>query len=356
MAVRAAAFAAFIALACAPTPSTRTVLAREDPLSALAGPSAPDRAEPAPQGPISLPFRESGASGTAYRLLVEMSGETSVTRSTDLESGSPLGESHLIELNFTEHPTDGADDAFLVVLDALHYRLVQHNPNATREIELGDDRFRMFSDDKEVFDLRGAQPKEDLTPRILLDKVFAVVRHDAMGNPISIVPRGTPPARRFIRGLPVRRAIGYSRWALPEGPIEPGAAWTGQRFPVSPTGEMGLALTVEYLFAGFEEVDGVPCALLVLRADKHGEDVASEAGFHFDRVSATLQGSAWIALATSRPQRLEIEDEVRAEFTRGSAAAITTRLRHATRMVLEPRDAAEPEETWADGSERFGRR
>lgn len=355
-----AAAAWLVVFGCAPsppTPPTRTVLAGDGAHGVVEQLPEPDRETLGPKAAISLPFRGPDPSGTAYRLVVEMSGETSVVRSSDVEASDPFGESHLIELEFTERPTGGADDAYLLVLDALHYQLVQRNPDARRELEIGDDRFRMFSDGKEVLDLRGAQPKEDLTPRILLEKVFAVVVHDAMGNPLSIAPRGTPASRRFMKALPVRRAIGYSRWALPSDPIEPGSAWTAQRFPVSPTGELGLALTVEYSLAGFEEVDGVACALIALRAEKSGEDVPSEAGFSFDRVRAKLDGLLWVALATSRLQRLELEDEIRAAFTRGPEdASITTRVRHATRLVLEPRYPGEDTKLWADGSERFGRR
>ncbi len=215
----------------------------------------------------------------------------------------------------------------------------------------------MFSNGKEVFDMRGAQPKEDLTPRDLLSKIFGSVVHDALGNPLRISPLGVPSARRFMNTLPTRTAIGYSRLAQPLEPIEPGAVWTAKRFPVSSAGEVGLALTVEYLLAGFESVDGVQCAWIVLRAEKTGEKVPSAAGFEFDRVEAKLEGSAWVALETGRLQRLELADEIRASFTRGEGeTSIVTRTRHATRLVLTRRDAAEIPDEWADGTERFGRR
>ena len=96
---------------------------------------------------------------------------------------------------------------------------------------------------------------------------------------------------------------------------------------------------------------------IVLRAEKTGENVPSEAGFEFDRVEAKVEGSAWVALETGRLQRFELADEIRAGYTRGDGeASILTRTRHATRLVLTPRDAEAIPKEWADGSERFGRR
>jgi hypothetical protein len=184
------------------------------------------------------------------------------------------------------------------------------------------------------------------------------VVHDGLGNPVSIQFRGVPAARRFLRELLVKQSVGYSRLSLPEEPIAPGAVWHGVRYPVSPAGGLGLRLDVEYTLAGFQELDGVACAWILLRADESGEGVASAAGFRFDRVVASLSGSAWVELDSSRLRRLVLEDEVRAAYSRGGEPGPISshRLRHRSRLVLELRDPEAKTDSWEDGSSRFGRR
>ena len=140
-------------VSCAPSePPARTVLVGEEPSHLDLG--DPSRESLAPRGAISLPYRTPDAGGTAYRLILELSGERWTAPSSMSDPPEPLGESHLLELEYTERPIEGAgavDDAYLLVLDALHYKLLQRNPNALREIELGNDRFHMFSDGEEVW-------------------------------------------------------------------------------------------------------------------------------------------------------------------------------------------------------------
>jgi hypothetical protein len=321
----------------------------------------PDRARAAHAGAIALPFRGPGPGGTAYRLVMEVSGERVFSVSTDLEAREPLQESHLLELEYRELPVAGTSEgeqAYLLALDGLHYRLQQQNPAAEREIEVASDRLRVGVDGKVALDLRGTQPKEDLTPRSLLGRVFAVVVHDAMGNPLRIQPRGVPAARRFLHGLQVTQAIGYSRLALPAEEIAPGAVWHSQRFPASPSGALGLSLDVEYTLAGLRELDGVACAWIVFRAGEDAEGFPSAAGFEFERVVASLAGEAFVELETSRVRRLVLEDEIRAGYTTGGAPGPTAehRLRHKSRLLLVLRDPEEEPDTWEDGSTRFGRR
>jgi hypothetical protein len=206
-------------------------------------------------------------------------------------------------------------------------------------------------------DLRGAQPKENLTPQKLLSRIFGVLVHDEFGNPLALAPRGLPVARDFLRALPIEPAIGYSRFSLPQEEIRPGAVWHARRLPASRSGALGFMLDVEYSLAAYEELDGVPCALILLRAHEEGEDVPSASGFHFDRVLAKMSGSAWVELETSRVRRLILEDEVRVSLSRGQEPLVQkTRMRHATRMLLELRDPDDVPDTWADGSTRFGKR
>ena len=318
----------------------------------------PDRTPLTPGGPIHLPYRAPSKGGSGYRIVLEISGDWAVSTPGDPKGKPPLSESHLLELEYREIPTESTGegrDAYVLGLDALHYKLVQQNPPALREIELGNDRLRTRADGEEVMDLQGAQPKGNLTPQKLLGHIFGVLVHDEFGNPLAIAPRGVPVAREFLENLQIKPAILYSRFSLPQAEITPGARWHARRFPASRSGAMGLALNVEYSLAAFEELEGVPCALILLRASEEGENVQSVAGFEFDRVSAKMSGSAWVELATSRVRRLVIEDEVRVSLHRGLAPLIqTTRMRHATRLLLEPRDLSSRPETWADGTTRFG--
>lgn len=320
----------------------------------------PARAKLSPTGPVQLSNRDPEEGGSAYRIVLEVSGDWYVSDPGEPEDKPPLSESHLLELEYREFPTAGLEDgrgAYLLGLDALHYKLLQQNPPARREIELGNDRLRVHVDDKEQMDLRGAQPKGDLTPQKLLGHIFAVVVHDEFGNPLAIAPRGFPVAKSFLENLLVKEAIGYSRMSLPEVPIAPGATWKARRLPASRSGALGLMLEVEYSLVAFEELDGVPCALILLRASEDGEGIKSATGLVFDRVKAKMTGSAWVELETSRVRRMVIEDEVRVALSRGKAPIIqTSRMRHATRMLLEARDPDSSPESWADGTTRFGPR
>lgn len=349
--------AALLACVGASAPEEPTVLSSDREAIELAPPA---REAIAPSGPVDLSYRGPERGGSAYRIVLEVSGDWSVIDPGDPEDKAPLSESHLLELEYQEFPTQGTKDghgAYLLGLDALHYKLLQQNPPAEREIELGDDRLRVYADGKQKMDLQGAQPKENLTPQKLLGHIFGVVVHDEFGNPLAIAPRGVPVARDFLDKLLVKEAIGYSRLSLPQEKITPGATWKARRFPASRSGALGLTLEVEYSLAAFEELDGVPCALILLRAHQDAEQVRSATGLVFDRVLATMSGSAWVELATSRVRRMVIEDEVRASLSRGKAPMIQrSRMRHATRMLLEARDPDAKPETWADGSKRFGPR
>ena len=135
-----------------------------------------------------------------------------------------------------------------------------------------------------------------------------------------------------------------------------GAQWRSLRFPVSPAGGLGLGLDIEYTLVGYQELGGVPCAWIVFRADEDREGVKSAAGFRFDRVVASVRGDAWVELATRRLHRLEIEDEIRTSYRRGSPPGPTSdfRMRHKSRLVLELRRDGESTQRWADNTERFG--
>ena len=309
-------------------------------------------------GPRSFSFRPPPKRGTAYRLILEYGGSQETAQLGGQRAPRQVESSDLLELEYRELPVPGRRDVYQVVLDGLHYRLTQRDPPADREIELWDDRIRTLADNEMVMDLKGAQPSGDLTPRKVLGQLFGSVRVDAWGSVKAMRPLGVPVARRFLEDLPLLRGLVYTHPALPPQPVETGSRWSAPTLPVSPSGDLGLRLPVEYQLAGFQSLDGVPCAWLVFHSQVDAEGVPSAAGFRFDRVFATLEGEAWLELETSRIRLLRAHDEVRATYTRGQAPGrvIEHRLRHRTQARLELRDPSAKPRDWADGSERFGMR
>jgi len=308
--------------------------------------------------PAAIAYRAPPKGGLAYRLVVEYSGEHESAAGPGQQRATPARETHLLELEYREIPVRGRQDALLFALVALHYRLAQETPKAEREIELGDDRLRVREDGDTAMDLRGAQPKGDLTPRKLLDQVFGGAHIDAQGSLVGLQPHGAPVARRFLAELPVTRALAYARPALPEQPVGPGARWTSHRFPVGPAGSLGLQLEIEYTLAGFQEVSGSPCAWIVFSAQHDGGRLRSAAGFEFDRVMASLRGEAFVDLETSQVRLVQMDDEIRATYTIGKppGPVRAQRLRHRSQLRLELLTSPVDDPTWADGSSRFGPR
>lgn len=254
----------------------------------------------------------------------------------------------------------GASEAtrtLVLVLDALRFLSYTSPPGREREVELADDRLRTLSDGEVVMDLRGAQPREDLTPRSLLGRPFAMLQVDRSGELGAFMVRGTPPARRFLRPFPLAEVLRYARLAWPEEEVAPGASWTAERVPANPAAHLGLAVEIRYQLAGFEEVGGVPCAWILVGAELDETGVRSASGIVFDRAVASVKGEAWVEAGTSRVRRLVIEDDVRVAFERGSSPeAIEERLRYRSRTILERRDPPGDPPRWADGTERFSGR
>jgi hypothetical protein len=315
-------------------------------------------AELAIAGPRTISFQPPPEGGAAYRLILEYGG---AEETAEVAAGRPpqqIESSNLLELEYRELPVPGRRDVFQVALDGLHYRFEQKDPPAHREVELWDDRIRTLADNETVMDLQGAQPSGDLTPRKVIGQLFGSVRVNAWGSVQAMRPLGVPVARRFLKQLPLLRGLLYTHPALPPQAVATGARWSAPTLPVGPTGDLGLRLPVEYQLAGFQRLQGVPCAWIVFRSHIDGERVPSAAGFRFDRVLATLEGEAWVELETARIRLLEAHDEIRASYTRGRAPAPVTehRLRHRTRARLERRDREAKPREWADGRERFGPR
>lgn len=341
--------------ACAAAPQQgATVLARQE---------AEERPEAAAvdlaiDGSRNFTFQPPPKGGTAYRLVLEFGGSQETAEPDGRRLPKQIESSDLLELEYRALPVSGRRDVFQVVLDGLHYRLDQRDPPADREVELWDDRIRTLADNEVVMDLQGAQPSGNLTPRKVLGRLFGSVRVDEWGSVKAMRPLGVPVAREFLEDLPLLRGLVYTYPALPPHEVAIGARWSAPTLPISPSGDLGLLLPVEYQLAGFQSLDGVPCAWLVFRSQVDGAGVPSAAGFRFDRVFATLEGEAWVELETSRIRLLKAQDEVRASYTRGSAPGrvIEHRLRHRTRARLELRDPAAKPRDWADGRKRFGMR
>jgi hypothetical protein len=341
-----------MALACASEPAGRLILdATSEEPSEAGGPEL-DLGQP-----IALPLRLLPEEGASYRIVLEYSGEELIETPTDTAERPALEQSHLLELEYSAVAVGEHVDAFNALLDGLHYRLLQSEPRAQREIEVGSDRLRTMADGEIVLDLRGAQPSGDLTPRKVLDRVFGTVRLDAQGSPVGMRPQGYQVARRFLKEFPLFRSLAYAHPALPGRTLEVGERWIGQRIPIGPIGDLGLALDVEHTLGGVQSLDGVPCAWLLLRADRDEEGAVGVTGAPFDRVVASLRGEAWVELETSRPRLVRLEDEIRAAYTRENRGqSVTHRLRYRTRLRFERRDRDASAATWTDGSERFGPR
>jgi hypothetical protein len=312
-----------------------------------------------PQGPVELRYAPPPAEGTLFQLLVKYEGRTEIRDEGPVGRDPELLDEQLqMELDYrqlpVETPTEG-DVASSLVLDALRRRVSRMPPGGERGLEVGDDRIRTLADDKIEIDLRGAQPKGDLTPRSLLNRPFALLVNDARGNPKGVTLRGIPSAKRMLASLPIRESVAWVQLAYPEQPVGPGAAWTAKRFFANPVGRLGAAVNVEYLLVGFEKIDGVPCARISLRAKKDEEKVPSEFGFSFDKLRFELAGDAWVSLASHELQMLRLEDIAAVSYRRTTGAnPASIRMRYEGRTALQRLDVATTSKLpWADGTKRF---
>ena len=310
------------------------------------------------EGPIQLPYRGPGRGGVAYRLTLEIEGERATFNPADKNPQRPGREAQSLEADFRELPVEHADsgnDVFLLGLDKLRYTQKQQNPPASREIEIADDRLRITVDGKTSIDNRGNRVTGPLAPRILLGRIFGVITHDPSGNPVKLSNRGAPAARQFINEIPILGAVAYAMVPLPAEPITPGSSWVGVRIPPSRSGELGLGLTVEYTLTGFEVFEGVSCAMILLAAHVDEYAVTSVTGHEFDRVQATLNGTAWVELENSLLRRVVLSDQIRASWTdaRDPRTGTERRIEHVSKLVLALRDRDAKSDRWSDGTAHF---
>ena len=95
-----------------------------------------------------------------------------------------------------------------------------------------------------MFDIEGSAPKQNLTPRKLLYRPFALIGFDSAGEIVSFQPQGQRAVRRFMREMPVRSGLLYAGVALPNREILPGDTWTAKRYPPNVAGAVGLGIDV----------------------------------------------------------------------------------------------------------------
>jgi hypothetical protein len=311
-----------------------------------------------PEGPILLPYRGPDSGGVAYRLTLEVEGERAARKTSGNERQPPIRESHTLEGNFRKLPIEGADsggDMFLVGLNGLFYTQKQKHPPADREVEIADDRLRIMINGETTVDNRGNRVDGPLAPRMFLNRIFGVITHDPSGNPIKLSSRGAPAARQFMNEIPLLGAIAYTMISLPPDRITPGSSWTGVRIPPSRSGELGLGFTVDYSLTSFELFEGVPCALILIHARINETGVTSLTGQVFDRVQATLNGTAWVELETSLVRRVVLNDQIRASWVDSPNRVMATehRIEHKSELVLALRDPNKKSKRWSDGTPQF---
>lgn len=312
-----------------------------------------------PHGPIDLHYRAGPAEGTLYQLVIRYEGRSEVQSETEY-AGDPTTVDELVqmELDYRQIPVSapGTDQvASSLVLDALRRRLRANPPGQEHSLELGDDRMRTQLGEKVDVDLRGAQPKGDMTPRAVLNRPFALLMNDAQGNPKAVTLRGIPSAKRLLASLPIRDSIAWVQLAYPDHPVSAGETWTAKRFFANPIGRLGAAVDIEYRLVGFEKIDGVPCAHVSLRAKQDMAKAPSEFGFKFDQLRFEMSGDAWVALESGMLELLRVEDIAAVGYKRTTGSRpVSIRMRYEGRAVLKRLDVPTTEKmAWADGTKRF---
>jgi hypothetical protein len=330
------------------------------PKRAAVDDARPDAAAFPPVGPVSLELRAPPREGALYQLVVFYEGRTETSLSGPHANDEPQTNHELLqlELDYRQMPVAAPsedDIASSLVLDALRRRMQMAPPGSLHLIEVGDDRLRTTQDNKVDVDLRGAQPKGDLTPRSILQKPFALLVTDRWGTAKSVTLRGTPTVRKMLSTMPLRETVGYMQLARPHGPVSPGATWTAKRFLPSTIGRLGVSAQIEYRLVGFEKVGDVPCARVSIRAQRDDANTPSELGFTFEQVRLELGGDAWIELDTGLVRVLRVEDIAAVIYERKGTAgtAAKMRSRYEARASLSRLDVKTTTEKWADGSKRF---
>ena len=314
-----------------------------------------------PTGPVELHAQPAPADGTLYRLLMSYDGRTELT-ADNARDPEVVDEKVSLQIDFRQIPvaTPAHDDpaqndlASSLLLLALNRRARMQPPGTEHLLEIGDDRLRTQANNKVDTDLRGAQPKQDLTPRTVIGKSFALVVDDAAGDPKGVTIHGTP--RRSACSRPCRCASRsrYLQIAFPNRAVSAGDTWHGKRFLPNPIGKLGLAVDVEYRLVGFERIGGGAVRARRAARARGLEQRAERGGLHFTEVRYSLTGRR-LARSRHRAGRRgahrgrrgdRLPEDGGSRCRRKSACA--TRALRAAEIRLTA-----VETIWADGTKKF---
>ena len=105
----------------------------------------------------------------------------------------------------------------------------------------------------------------------------------------------------------------------------------------------------------FELFEDAPCAMILLDARIGESGITSATGHRFDRVQATLNGTAWVELENSVVRRVVLSDQIRASwaYPGDPKMAAKGRIEHTSKLVLALRDPRRRSKKWSDGTPRF---
>jgi hypothetical protein len=355
-----------VALACAsstpePAPTATHAAAASAPTHAPAARSAPANFVFPPTGPSEIHPGTGSPEGTLYQIVLEYEGRTEIVddRPKAVQADADIvDEKTSLEVDYRALPVDPPPDpehrAASLVLEALMRRTRMQPPGNEHLIEVADDRLRVSKDNKVDTDLRGAQPKEDMTPRTVLGKPFAMLETDLSGNPIVATLRGVPTAKKLLGTLPLREPLSYLAIGYPEHAISPGDTWHTKRYVPNPIGKLGLGIDLELRLLDYERNGEAPCAHAVIRAKSDATNVPSETGFTFEEVHYEVSGDVWFDLATGEIAEARLQDISAVAYHRtATARPARLRMRYEGHASLKRLDALPGPERWADGTKRF---
>lgn len=311
-----------------------------------------------PTGPVAIKPGIASSDGTLYQMRTDYSGRTEVVEEgVSAREPDTLDEVTTLEIDYRALPIASPDPnqvAASLVLEALQRRTRMQPPGTEQLIEIGDDRLRVSKNDKVDTDLRGAQPKQDLTPRTVLGKSFALVVDDAHGNPQVVSVRGLPAAKKLLATLSLRETIGYLQVGFPDHPVAPGDSWHAKRHLPNPIGKLGLPIELELRLLDFERNEGAPCAHVVVRGISEAQNVKSEIGYTFEEVRYAVSGDVWFDLITGEVAEARIEDNTSVSYHRtNTASPARVRMHYEGRSSLKRLEALPTSDRWADGTKRF---
>jgi hypothetical protein len=308
-----------------------------------------------PSGPVELRPTPSPTQGTLYQLLTSYDGRTEVSEEGAGSKEEGAQELFALEIEYRALPVPSPDDEIATSLDLEALKRKAASQGQQHVVEIGDDRLRVSTNDKVGTDLRGAQPKQDLTPRSVLGKSFGLLIVDRLGNPKGFTLRGVPSVKKLLASMNLREPITYMQIGAPDHPVLPGEIWHEKRFFPNPIGRLGLAVDIELRLVGFEKIGDAGCAHVSMRGALDSKDVKSESGFKFDEVRYSVAGEAWLDLRNAQVVEARLEDVSAVSHHRsgGAAAPTRARMRYTSRSVLKRLDQMPGGTTWADGTKRF---